>query len=183
MKTTRIVALTIPIAFLLMSFARPAAAMKPEITIISYIYEETIDCSAWNPEWTFQIQRIQDEEDRTVIHFDKNGDPDWIMFEWKWMGTAWSTVSGLTLKDDGHAVELWDLESNIVKWSGFYYHYTIPGKGNVFFDTGHQVFDLNGVQPYFGAGQHDMFDALNRGIQEGGDPWAYFYVAYCSALA
>jgi len=115
MKMTRIIALAIPIAFLLMSLARPAVAMKPEVTVIPYHDEGTFDCSSLNPDWAFQLAWIDDGELTITTHFDSNGDPDWIMFQGYFFGTEWNTVSGLTTKDNQHITELWDLESNEMK--------------------------------------------------------------------
>ena len=180
MKMTKMIALTIPIVLLLMSFARPAAAMKPEMTVIPYHDEGSFDCSTLNPEWAFQFAYIDDGEITITTHFDNNGDPDWIMFQGGYHGTAWNTVSGVATKDSQKVTELWDLKTNEMKWSGYLVIWTIPGKGIVFHDSGHQVFQLDSEGSWnrvWSAGHHDFFDGYDEGGIE------HVLSAYCAALA
>ena len=132
MKMTRIIALAIPIAFLLMSFAQPAAATKPEVTVNTW-HDEGIwlDCGA------FQVAGEWDGEDRYIYEFDNDGNPIKYVWDIHIHGFSWNTVSGLTIRDDRQSHFELDLATGIWKAAGNHWHWTIPGQGAVLIEGGH----------------------------------------------
>jgi len=146
-KTTRFLALSIPIAFLLIGFARPTAAVKPEVTEISIEYEEGvfIDCNAVKPEWTFQIAWSGSEHSQITTYFDNNGEMDRMTVSIHYQGIAWNTVSGLSVKDYSDWRETYYPATNTWAVSGHIYHWVVNGQGPVLVETGHSVWYWDGT--------------------------------------
>lgn len=132
MKTTRMIALMIPVMLLFMTLARPAAAIKPEVTVETYHFEGVwLDCGS------FQIAGRYDEEDQFIYMFDNDGNPIKMVWTIHTNGIAWNTVSGLTIRDDRQSHFELDLATGIWKAAGNHWHWTIPGQGAVLIEGGH----------------------------------------------
>ncbi len=141
MKMTRIVALAIPIAFVLLNFAMPVSAVKPETGEIVEHQEGTyIDCSTVKPEWAFRVDWQAEAQLRYSFRYDQNGDPVTAQFHFEFAGTAWNTASGLTVEDNGQYLESYDFATSTFTLSGYIVHWKIPGQGIVILEMGHIYF-------------------------------------------
>ena len=147
MKMTKIIALTIPIAFLIMSCARPAAAAKPEVTIWSEEHLEGlwIDCSTVKPEWDFQIMWAGDVHQRITTYYNNDGGVNRITFNIHWQEIAWNTKSGLTVKDNENWQETYYPDTNTWAVSGMFLHWVIKGEGVALTETGHSTWYWDGT--------------------------------------
>jgi len=141
MKMTKIIALTIPIAFLLMSCARPAAATKPEVAEYEF-WNETgtyVGCGA------FSVDYLWDWTLKTTTYFDRDGDVDRITFIIKQVGFATNSVSGLTVKDNMAFQETYYPATDTWAVNGRFLHWVIPGEGLVLVETGHSTWYWDGT--------------------------------------
>ncbi len=147
MKMARVIALSIPVVFLLMSFAQPAAAAKPEVVRDTWEHVDGlwIDCSAVRPEWAFQIMWAGDGRQRSTTYFDNNGDVDRITYNIHWQEIAWNSATGLTVKDDQNWHETYYPATNTWAVSGTFNHWVIHGQGVVLKETGHSTWYWDGA--------------------------------------
>ena len=129
------ITLTLPIAVLLLISAMPVSATPPEVTESAWHEEGTwIDCG------TFRIDYQADVQLRTTTRFDSNGDPKTITYSYRYDGTAWNSVTGLTvLNDDASYQVIYNVASNTLTVDGRVWHWTIPGQGLVLIEGGHSV--------------------------------------------
>ncbi len=139
MKMMRLVALAVPIAFVLLNFATPAAATKPDVTVDVYFnYEATyVDCGS------FVVNARADGFIKATTHFDNEGNPILIAIHAQWDGIAWNSVSGFTVRDDERLYVTYDLVTGVNTLSGPIVHWVIPGRGSVLMEGGHSVVYTN----------------------------------------
>ena len=167
MKMTRMIALSIPIAFLLMSFARPAAAMKPEVEELTGTMEGTYaDCG------TFKVEGRYSYLLRITTEFDNDGNPKTITYTAHYEGFAWNSVTGLTVRDEERLHVTYDVATGENRLSGPIAHWVIPGRGVVLMESGHSVVYFDGEFIVINHGRpHDL-----------SYPWMDF-TPMCAALA
>ena len=172
MRLTRMIALTLPVAVLLLISAMPVSATPPEVTESAWHEEGTwVDCG------TFRIDYQADVQLRTTTRFDSNGDPKTITYFYRYDGTAWNSVTGLTvLNDDASYQAIYDVASNTWTIDGRYWHWTIPGQGLVLIEGGHTVL--------YQSSNGDWF-AMNHGRPHDTTPGGYWFdlTPLCTALA
>lgn len=91
---------------------------------------------------------------RLTTFFDRDGNPDHLIFQGRYNGTLTNSVTGASISDSPSVANIFvDLVANTQTNIGAFYNVTIPGHGAVLFEAGRIVFAGQG-EPVFIAGQH-----------------------------
>ena len=91
---------------------------------------------------------------RLTTFFDRNGDPDRLIFQGRYNGTLTNSITGTSISDSPSVANIFvDLVANTQTNIGAFYNVTIPGHGAVLFEAGRIVFAGEG-EPVFIAGPH-----------------------------
>ena len=142
--------LLIPLAVLalgLTAAASPAVGAAPERYTDEFDFEDTIDCSQFNPEWTFNDDFHDFFEIRGQLWRDENGEPVRALEHVHHVSNDVNSVTGFTLHEHNHYTRLLDFVNGTVTLNGAINIMERRGAGQVIHNTGHKILDLETGEP------------------------------------
>ena len=117
-------------------------AAAPERYTDEFDFEDTIDCSQFNPEWTFNDDFHDFFEIRGQLWRDDNGEPVRAIEHVHHVSNDVNSVTGLTLHEHNHFTVLLDFVNGTVTLNGAINIMERRGAGQVIHATGHKILDL-----------------------------------------
>ena len=130
----------------------PAAAAQPERYTNEFVFSDTIDCSTFNPAWTFNDDFVDFFEIRGQVWLDDAGQPIRAIEHIVHRSNDVNSVTGFTLHEHNHFVAEFDFVHGTVTLDGAINIMQRPGAGSVILNAGHKVFDLETGTPFVLAG-------------------------------
>jgi hypothetical protein len=143
----RSVVAAIVVAVAIAFAAGPAAAAVPERFEFDFQFADTIDCSEFNPAWTFNDDFVDSFHVRGQVWLDANGDPLRAIEHVEHVSTDVNSVTGLTLHEHNHYTLVTDFVAGTVTLNGAINIMQRRGAGEVIQHTGHKVIDLATDEP------------------------------------
>jgi hypothetical protein len=140
------------VALVLAVATGPAAAAAPQRFESDFQFADTIDCSEFNPAWTFHDDFVDFFHDRGQVWLDGNGNPLRAIEHIEHTSNDVNSVTGFTLHEHNHFVALIDFVRGTVTLNGAINIMQRPGAGSVILNAGHKVFDLQTGTPFVLAG-------------------------------
>jgi hypothetical protein len=143
------------LTFALLAFFAPAATAAGA-TSERYQFEfeesDTIDCSAFNPAWTFNDDFVDFFVVRGRVWFDDEGEVIRDIGHIFHRSNDVNSVTGFTLHEHNHYVVKFDFVRGTVTLNGAINVMQRPGAGSVILNAGHKVIDLETDTPIALAG-------------------------------
>jgi hypothetical protein len=127
--------------------ASPAVGAAPERYTDEFDFEDTIDCSQFNPEWTFNDDFHDFFEIRGQLWRDDNGEPVRALEHVHHVSNDVNSVTGLTLHEHNHYTRLLDFVNGTETLNGAINIMERRGAGQVIHVTGHKILDLETDEP------------------------------------
>ena len=145
------------VGFVVLAFAlgvatSPAAGAAPERYPIEFVASDSIDCSAFNPAWTFNDDFVDFFEGRGQVWLDAAGQPIRAIEHIVHRSNDVNSVTGFTLHEHNHFVVILDFVRGTVTLNGAINIMQRPGAGSVILNAGHKVFDLETGTPFVLSG-------------------------------
>ena len=125
----------------------PAAGAAPQRYSFEFDFEDTIDCSTFNPAWTFNDDFHDFFTVRGQEWLGAGGQPVRAIEHIVHRSNDVNSVTGFTLHEHNHFVALYDYVGGTVTLNGALNVMQRPGTGSVIQNTGHKVFDLETGTP------------------------------------
>ena len=141
-----VLALTLGVA------ASPAAGAAPGRYTFEFEFSDTIDCSSFDPAWTFNDDFVDFFTGRGQVWLDAAGRPIRAIEHTVHRSNDVNSVTGFTLHEHNHFVALYDFVRGTVTLNGAINIMQRPGAGSVILNAGHKVFDLETGTPFVLAG-------------------------------
>jgi len=138
--------------------ASSAAGAAPERYTFAFDFSDTIDCSAFNPAWTFNDDFVDFFTGRGQVWLDAAGRPLKAIEHVVHRSNDVNSVTGFTLHEHNHFVVLYDFVRGTVTLNGAINIMQRPGAGSVILNAGHKVFDLETGTPIVLAGPNRADD-------------------------
>jgi hypothetical protein len=132
--------------------ASPAAGAAPQRYTFEFEFSDTIDCSSFNPAWTFNDNFVDFFTGRGQVWLDAAGHPIRAIEHTVHRSNDVNSVTGFTLHEHNHFVALYDFVRGTVTLNGAINIMQRPGAGSVILNAGHKVFDLETGTPLVLAG-------------------------------
>ena len=132
--------------------ASPAAGAGPERYTFEDVFSDTIDCSEFNPAWTFHDDFVDFFEGRGQVWLDSAGQPIRAIEHIVHRSNDVNSVTGFTLHEHNHFTVQLDFVRGTVTLNGAINIMQRPGAGSVILNAGHKVFDLETGTPFVLAG-------------------------------
>ena len=132
--------------------ASPAAGAAPERYTFEDVQSDTIDCSTFNPAWTFNDDFVDFFEGRGQVWLDDAGQPIRAIEHIVHRSNDVNSVTGFTLHEHNHFTAQLDFIARTVTLNGAINIMQRPGAGSVILNAGHKVFDLETGTPFVLAG-------------------------------
>jgi hypothetical protein len=132
--------------------ASPAAAAAPERYTSEFVESDTIDCSTFNPAWTFNDDFVDFFTVRGQVWLDAAGQPIRAIEHIVHRSNDVNSVTGFTLHEHNHFVAQFDFIHGTLTLNGAINIMQRPGTGSVILNAGHKVFDLETGTPFVLAG-------------------------------
>jgi hypothetical protein len=136
------------LALALGAAASPAAGAAPERYTFDFVFSDTIDCSQFNPEWTFNDDFTDFFEGRGQVWLNVDGEPIRAIEHIVHRSNDVNSVTGFTLHEHNHFVALYDFAQGTVTLNGAINIMQRPGAGSVILNAGHKVLDLETGTPF-----------------------------------
>jgi hypothetical protein len=130
----------------------PAAGAAPERYTFEFVESDTIDCSSFDPAWTFNDDFVDFFEGRGQVWLDAEGQPIRAIEHIVHRSNDVNSVTGFTLHEHNHFVATLDFVRGTVTLNGAINIMQRPGAGSVILNAGHKVFDLETGTPFVLAG-------------------------------
>jgi hypothetical protein len=127
--------------------AGPTQAAAPVRFTDQFVNSDTIDCSAFNPAWTFNDDFTDFFDIRGQIWFDDNGNPIREIDHVHHVSNDVNSVTGFTLHEHNHFTVALDFVNGTVTLNGAINIMQRRGVGEVIQFTGHKIFDLETGDP------------------------------------
>jgi hypothetical protein len=127
--------------------AGPAAAAAPERFEGDFQIVDTIDCSQFNPAWTFNDDFVDFIHVRGQVWLDANGDPLRAIEHVHHVSNDVNSVTGFTLHEHNHFTVVTNFVAGTVTLNGAINIMQRRGVGKVIQHTGHKVIDLATDEP------------------------------------
>ena len=143
------------LTFALFAFLVPtatAAAATSERYQFEFEESDTIDCSAFNPAWTFNDDFVDFFVVRGRVWFDDEGELIRDIGHIFHRSNDVNSVTGFTLHEHNHYVVVFDFVRGTVTLNGAINIMQRPGAGSVILNAGHKIFDLETDTPIALAG-------------------------------
>jgi hypothetical protein len=137
---------------LALGVASPAAGAAPERYTFEFVDSNTIDCSTFDPAWTFNDDFVDFFEGRGEVWLDAAGRPIRAIEHIVHRSNDVNSVTGFTLHEHNDFVALIDFARGTVTLNGAINIMQRPGAGSVILNAGHKVFDLETGTPLVLAG-------------------------------
>jgi hypothetical protein len=132
--------------------ASPAAGAAPQRYTFEDVFADTIDCSSFDPAWTFNDNFVDFFDGRGQVWLDEAGRPIRAIEHVVHRSNDVNSVTGFTLHEHNHFVVLLDFVHGTVTLNGAINIMQRPGAGSVILNAGHKVFDLETGAPFVLAG-------------------------------
>jgi hypothetical protein len=140
------------LALMLGGATSPAAGAAPERYTFEFVESDTIDCSTFNPAWTFNDDFVDFFTVRGQVWLDVAGQPIRAIEHIVHRSNDVNSVTGFTLHEHNHFVAQLDFVRGTVTLNGAINIMQRPGAGSVILNPGHKVFDLETGTPRVLAG-------------------------------
>lgn len=127
--------------------AGPATAAAPERFEFEFDFADTIDCSEFNPAWTFHDDFHDFFTVRGQVWLDSNGDPIRAIEHVHHVSNDVNSVTLFTLHEHNHFTVVTNFVAGTVTLSGAINIMERRGVGKVIQHTGHKVIDLATDEP------------------------------------
>ena len=124
-----------------------AGAAPPERYTDEFDFEDTIDCSQFDPAWTFNDDFHDFFEVRGQLWRDDDGEPVRALEHVHHVSNDVNSVTGFTLHEHNHFTVLLDFENGTVTLNGAINIMERRGAGQVIQVTGHKILDLETGEP------------------------------------
>lgn len=124
-----------------------ASAKAPERYDIDFVVSDTIDCSQFNPDWTFNDEFTDFFTGRGQVWLDSVGNPVRAIEHVYHRSNDVNSVTGFTLHEHNHITAVYDFVAGTVSLSGAINIMQRPGAGEVIHISGHKVLDLETGEP------------------------------------
>jgi hypothetical protein len=121
--------------------ASPAVAAAPERYTDHFEETDTIDCSEFDPAWTFNDDFVDVFDIRGQVWLNDAGQPVRALEHIVHRSTDVNSVTGLTLHEHNHFSVQIDFIGGTVTVNGAINIMQRPGVGSVILNAGHKVFD------------------------------------------
>lgn len=136
------------VAAVVLAFAAgSAAAAAPERFEGDFQIIDTIDCSQFNPAWTFNDDFVDLIHVRGQVWLDTNGDPLRAIEHIHHVSNDVNSVTGLTLHEHNHFTLVTNFVGGTFTLNGAINIMQRRGVGKVIQHTGHKVIDLATDEP------------------------------------
>ena len=127
--------------------AWPAVAAAPERFQFDFDFADTIDCSEFNPAWTFNDDFHDFFHVRGQVWLDANGDPLRAIEHIHHVSNDVNSVTGFTLHEHNHYSIVTNFVAGTRTLSGAINIMQRRGVGEVIHISGHKVVDLETDEP------------------------------------
>jgi hypothetical protein len=128
--------------------ASSAAAAAPERYTFEDVFSDTIDCSEFDPAWTFNDDFVDFFERRGQVWLDDADRPIRAIEHVVHRSNDVNSVTGFTLHEHNHFTVLLDFVAGTVTLNGAINIMQRPGAGSVILNAGHKVLDLETGVPF-----------------------------------
>ena len=138
------------LTFALFAFLAPtgtAAGAAPERYTFEDVFSDTIDCSTFNPAWTFNDDFVDFFTGRGQVWLDAAGEPIRAIEHVVHRSNDVNSVTGFTLHEHNHYVAIIDFVRGTVTLNGAINIMQRPGAGSVILNAGHKILDLETDTP------------------------------------
>ena len=132
--------------------ASPAGGAAPERYTSEFVESDTIDCSSFDPAWTFNDDFVDFFKGRGQVWLDAAGQPIRAIEHVVHRSNDVNSVTGFTLHEHNHVTVTLDFVRGTVTLNGAINIAQRPGAGSVILNAGHKVFDLETGTPFVLAG-------------------------------
>ena len=132
--------------------ASSAVGAAPERYTFEDVFSDTIDCSTFDPAWTFNDDFVDFFEGRGQVWLDAAGQPMRAIEHVVHRSNDVNSVTGFTLHEHNHFVAQIDFLRGTVTLNGAINIMQRPGAGSVILNAGHKVFDPETGTPFVLAG-------------------------------
>ena len=133
-------------------YAAPAQADTPERYTDHFVEGDSIDCSAFDPSWTFRDDFVDTYDITGTVFFGANGEPVRVVEHIEHHSDDVNSSTGFTLHEHNHFVVIYDLVKRTASFSGAENIMQRPGVGSVIQWTGHKVFSFDSDVPLHFSG-------------------------------
>jgi hypothetical protein len=140
------------LALLLAVATSPAAGAAPQRYAFQFSESDTIECSIFNPAWTFNDDFVDFFDVRGQVWLNARGEPIRAIDHIVHRSNDVNSVTGFTLHEHNHFVAKYDFVRGTVTLNGAINIMQRPGAGSVIRNAGHKVFDLETGTPIVLAG-------------------------------
>jgi hypothetical protein len=148
------------VAAVVLAFAAgPSAAASPQRFEFDFQSADSIDCSEFNPAWTFHDDFVDFFHDRGQVWFDGNGDPLRAIEHIEHTSNDVNSVTGFTLHEHNHFTVVSDFRAGTITLNGAINIMQRKGVGEVIQNVGHKVIDLATGEPLVLRGPNTADDA------------------------
>jgi hypothetical protein len=130
-----------------LALAGPAASSTPQRLKADFSESDSVDCSGFNPDWTFHDDFVDSFHIESDVWFDAEGNPVRVIQHVQQTSTDVNSVTGFTLHEHNHFTVQMDLLTRTAKSSGAFNIMERRGVGEVIHSTGHRLLDLATGEP------------------------------------
>jgi hypothetical protein len=125
-----------------------AAGAAPERYTSEFVESDTIDCSSFDPAWTFNDNFVDFFTVRGQVWLDAAGQPIRAIEHIVHRSNDVNSVTGFTLHEHNHFVAQIDFVRGTVTLNGAINIMQRPGAGSVILNAGHKILDLETGTPF-----------------------------------
>jgi hypothetical protein len=128
--------------------ASPAGAAAPMRYTDHFEFADTIDCSQFDPAWTFNDNFVDFFDIRGQVWVNDAGEPIRAIEHIVHRSNDVNSVTGFTLHEHNHFTAQIDFIAGTVTLNGAINIMQRPGAGSVILNAGHKVLDLETGVPF-----------------------------------
>jgi hypothetical protein len=139
--------------------AGPALAAAPQRFEFDFQNGDTIDCSVFNPAWTFHDDFVDFFHDRGQLWLDAAGNPVRAIEHIQHTSNDVNSVTGFTLHEHNNFTVVTDFVAGTITLSGAINIMQRKSVGEVIQNTGHKVINLTTGEPLALHGPNAASDA------------------------
>jgi hypothetical protein len=128
-------------------YAAPAQAEEPERYTDHLVEGDSIDCSTYNPNWTFHDDFVDTYDIDRTVYLNADGEPMRLIDHVEHHSDDVNSVTGFTLHEHNHFIVVFDLVNRTASFSGAENVMQRPSVGSVILYAGHKVFSFDSDEP------------------------------------
>jgi hypothetical protein len=121
----------------------PAAGAEPQRYTFEFVESDTIDCSIFDPAWTFNDDFVDFYEVRGQVWLDDAGQPIRAIEHWMHRSNDVNSVTGFTLHEHNHFLVTVDFVRGTLTLDGAINIMQRPAAGSVILRAGHKIFPFD----------------------------------------